>query len=375
MPQPNGYEKAERLVVDLSQKIPESVYKRWPDGASTEQLRNQLAPIRPILQEVRATFQMGWWTRPELSNNAPPIKSSEFRSCAWAFATESVVSRSQGDYVAAMQRSLDAMELGCKLARGAWLYPRIVAKTCHAIGFAQAEQTALLLSGGQIPAVLTRVRRVRDSWPPLRTTLDIERIQTMANYSDYFRTGDVRPPCELEDGLGPALRLLIQPRRAVLATVDHYLSDEQRELVKPVRERVPVRMPEDAWSRTILLYHDVISDPWRTEKLGTQFALLEVALAVRMYYLEHGRFPTRLSDISKKWLPAIPVDLWDQPITYRLKSGQPVIYSLGPDGKDDGGQPTDPIDLTPSSRGDLVFGKLSHRLRSPRAQGNRMPHH
>src|SRR5438445_771231 len=46
MPQPNGYEKAERLVVDLSQKIPESVYKRWPDGASTEQLHNQLAPIR-----------------------------------------------------------------------------------------------------------------------------------------------------------------------------------------------------------------------------------------------------------------------------------------------------------------------------------------
>src|SRR5207245_1249906 len=104
----------------------------------------------------------------------------------------------------------------------------------------------------------------------------------------------------------------------------------------------------------------------RWEREGTHLALLEVALAVRMYYLEHGRYPGRVSEISKKWLPAVPIDLWDQPIAYRLKDGQPIIYSLGPDGKDDGGRPADPIGLTPGSRGDLVFGKMSHRLqRSP----------
>jgi hypothetical protein len=81
-----------------------------------------------------------------------------------------------------------------------------------------------------------------------------------------------------------------------------------------------------------------------------------------MHYLGHGHYPARLADISKTWLPVIPVDLWDQPITYRLKNGQPVTYSLGPDGKDDGGRPADPIDLTPASRGDLVFGQLSHHL-------------
>ena len=91
-------------------------------------------------------------------------------------------------------------------------------------------------------------------------------------------------------------------------------------------------------------------------------ALLEVALAVRMHYLEHGRYPARLAEVSRRWLPEVPRDLWDQPIAYHLKNGRPVIYSLGPDGKDDGGQPADPIDLTPATRGDLVFGHLSHHL-------------
>lgn len=84
-----------------------------------------------------------------------------------------------------------------------------------------------------------------------------------------------------------------------------------------------------------------------------------MALAVRINYQAHGRDPTKMADVSRRWLPRVPSDVWDQSIAYRLKDGKPVIYSLGPDGKDDAGRPTDPFKPT---KGDLVFGKLTRRL-------------
>jgi hypothetical protein len=101
--------------------------------------------------------------------------------------------------------------------------------------------------------------------------------------------------------------------------------------------------------------------------MKTDLALLEVALAVRMHYVYNGYHPRRLADIDRRWLPHPPVDLWDQPVQYRLNGERPVIYSLGMNGKDDGGQDVNPDQTThqyesgTSIPGDVVFGRLSRR--------------
>src|SRR5438874_11644086 len=57
MPSPNGYVRAEQLVAQLYAKVPQSGLLRyqWLSG-SLNQRRSQLAPVRPILNQVRATF-------------------------------------------------------------------------------------------------------------------------------------------------------------------------------------------------------------------------------------------------------------------------------------------------------------------------------
>ena len=84
-----------------------------------------------------------------------------------------------------------------------------------------------------------------------------------------------------------------------------------------------------------------------------------VAIALEFYRRAHGRFPETLAQLTPTLLPHVPDDrITGDPVRYRLVNGRPLIYSLGPDGKDDGGHPADANRLTPTTRGDLVFGKL-----------------
>jgi hypothetical protein len=47
-------------------------------------------------------------------------------------------------------------------------------------------------------------------------------------------------------------------------------------------------------------------------------------------------------------------------VVYRLTSGKPLVYSLGPDGKDNGGLAANVRHLGKTPPGDLVFGQLNY---------------
>jgi hypothetical protein len=67
-----------------------------------------------------------------------------------------------------------------------------------------------------------------------------------------------------------------------------------------------------------------------------------MALAARLYELEHGRLPARLEELVPKYLPAVP----DDPMADGKKMGyvageeQPKLYSVGENLADDGGSET-----------------------------------
>jgi hypothetical protein len=62
------------------------------------------------------------------------------------------------------------------------------------------------------------------------------------------------------------------------------------------------------------------------------------ALAVEGYRLKHGGWPQTLDALVPGWLKAVPVDPYDgKPLRYRHAAEGVVVYSVGKDGKDDGG--------------------------------------
>jgi len=63
------------------------------------------------------------------------------------------------------------------------------------------------------------------------------------------------------------------------------------------------------------------------------------ALALERYRLRHGQYPDTLAILLPEYLKQLPQDPWDgRPLRYRLKpDGSFTLWSVGIDGKDDGG--------------------------------------
>jgi len=76
----------------------------------------------------------------------------------------------------------------------------------------------------------------------------------------------------------------------------------------------------------------------------------DAVIAVERFQRAHGRLPAKLEELVPKYLPQVPIDPFDgQPLRYVLRNQQYVIYSVGEDGVDNGGQGND------AGQPDLLF--------------------
>ncbi len=74
----------------------------------------------------------------------------------------------------------------------------------------------------------------------------------------------------------------------------------------------------------------------------TQQQMMLAAIAIARHQLRHGGVPTSLKALVPEYLPILPKDWMDgKPLRYEPKSAHTyLLYSVGEDGKDDGGDPS-----------------------------------
>ena len=70
--------------------------------------------------------------------------------------------------------------------------------------------------------------------------------------------------------------------------------------------------------------------------------IVVTAIALKRYQLQHGEWPDKLAKLVPQYLLAVPQDaMTGQPLPYHRKSdGTFLLYSVGEDGIDNGGDPT-----------------------------------
>jgi hypothetical protein len=77
-----------------------------------------------------------------------------------------------------------------------------------------------------------------------------------------------------------------------------------------------------------------------------------VAVAMTRFRLDHGKLPSGLDELVPKYLESIPADPFDgKPLRLAVKEDRRIIYSVGPDGVDDGGVEIYGKD----QKGDVIF--------------------
>ena len=87
--------------------------------------------------------------------------------------------------------------------------------------------------------------------------------------------------------------------------------------------------------------------------------LMETALALAVYRARHGRYPQSLQALMPELLAEVPRDLFtaDRKVIYRRQEDGYLLYSVGPNGRDDGGNLEAPMETW-----DVGLGVRSPRL-------------
>jgi hypothetical protein len=77
----------------------------------------------------------------------------------------------------------------------------------------------------------------------------------------------------------------------------------------------------------------------RTE---TGCLVVGTAIALKRFQLKHGKLPETLGELVPEFSRSVPIDPYDgKPLRYHPNAdGTYLLYSIGEDGKDDGGDPT-----------------------------------
>ena len=70
-----------------------------------------------------------------------------------------------------------------------------------------------------------------------------------------------------------------------------------------------------------------------------QFEVTNLAFSLAAYRADHGGYPAKLADLTPKYVPSIPKDLFSgRDLHYQQQANGYVLYSVGVNGKDDGGK-------------------------------------
>ncbi len=87
------------------------------------------------------------------------------------------------------------------------------------------------------------------------------------------------------------------------------------------------------------------------------------AIALERHWLKHGRYPDTLEKLRPEYFPALPLDpINGRPLHYRLNAdGTYTLWSVGMNGKDDGGDATIPASKRqePQEARDLVWPRIN----------------
>lgn len=323
----------------------------------------------------------------------PPLRSastrfpyySGFRSLARLLALKASLEANSGRYDEAVQTGLDAVEMGCTIPRGGTAIAGMVGIAIESIGRRHLWEYAAHLSPAEARNAATRLERIRarrfaywqtlqeEKWAAQAAMLEMLRAPTAAQdvgeliwEDDSGQQQSVPPPFAAFSG---NLFFMAHSKRAIVDGYTRYMDQEiLRNRAPYASAGPPIPIPRNA----VIEAYAISAEQARLKATvnDAQDGMLQTALALQAFRGEHGAYPAALAELTPGYMASSIADPFGrgQPLGYRRTGSTFVLYSVGPDGVDDGGRPIDHPEANASSpsarymvnidsKGDIVAGK------------------
>ncbi|MBW3624834.1 MAG: type II secretion system protein GspG [Armatimonadetes bacterium] len=392
LPRPNAfpdYVAAVNAIRDTSynkylSKVSPSTSKPRADldrPATLAQKDALLKKNEAALRRLRQAFAHEYRAPPPApSFDASFAHYKRFREMARLLAFESEVRAAHKDWDGAMSSAVDAIRLGEDVFRGSGLIGRLVGIAIQTVGRKGAWPAVRHLNADDAKAAARRMESLMARHVPLWVTMENEKEWTQAALREWYKDPDSLDLSDLEETEkgGPPARsspLARLAMRRMIRTGYRNYTDYMEESIAKLKRPYPMQGPDPEVPQDVLtpiLGPDPSAAAVRDTNNTAQNRLLTVALALQAYRAERGAYPRVLSALVPDYLKAVPADPFAKAGTlkYRRENGTYRLYSIGPDGKDDGGTPIDdPAEIARSegnprtrysvrerSQGDIVAG-------------------
>ena len=137
-------------------------------------------------------------------------------------------------------------------------------------------------------------------------------------------------------------QLYMTSKRQLLNEYGAYLDKNIEEARKPYLLRKDLPYPPEIMTVHLFpVFQKAGDDDGIVVANDTENALLLTACALQAYHAEHGSYPASLTALVPDELTHLPADPFapGAALCYKPKGDKYLLYSIGPDGKDDGGLP------------------------------------
>jgi hypothetical protein len=326
---------------------------RTPPGAA--EATTVVAAHGDALKRVREGLRHAY-AEPAASDYADPSARLEsYRSLAWLLALEAYTYRQRDRMEDAAASYLDAIRFGVLCQNDAPRASRLTGIYCEYVGRSGLWDMLPKMEAGTAARTALALQDIAAAKPPIGTMVaaDIRigsAIIARATSDPFWRfqgwtTLAGRQQQALPWYGRPVLYLSTLPtsRAGMIRRYENWLRAAEARASTPY-PRSPSRFEHGLLDFFGRLYLNSYQEELVKNDLDTaQNEILAVALAAHAYRLERGRpAPSIGALVDARVLRRVPTDPFDplhKPIRYSLTPIEPVIYSVGPDGRDDTGVP------------------------------------
>lgn len=306
------------------------------------QMQALLSANQPAFELLRQGFTAEYCEIPCRSSSVLFPHFGKFREMSRALAADAYTRSCAGDWSGAMTSSLDGLRLGEDIPHGGIIMSLLVGIAIQNIARKQTWQIVPHLSAAEAAAATHRLETIMARHVPFADILQEEKWMTEASLLEAFNNPKLK-------------EMLQQDPNADQKTKDYFTHNSVSTIVKQhaeymdamiAREKQPYaaqsaepKLPDNSLPQAMRpvfgkgRFKEIIST--------TQNALLLTTLALQSYFAQYHQYPEKLSTETLTDLKAIPADPFavNQPLRYKRTATGYLLYSIGPDGKDDGGAP------------------------------------
>jgi hypothetical protein len=280
-----------------------------------------------------------------------------YRNMARFLAFSAHVRAEKGDYTASLRLALDGMELGQAGQHETVLIGCLVGIALQSIGRTPAWDILPQLSEQDAAAGARRVASIMARQPAdFASVLTEEKYTGQSGLLEIFHQPRTKWATYIVDTPTYWAPLFIINKREAMTQYTAYCDAHiaRARLPRSKRGALP---PEPKNFLASFLIPVTNKAELKSDICLCENRLLMVALAVRAYQAKHGASPTTLADLVPTYMNAIPDDPFGSgPLLYKRTGSSYVLYSVGPNGVDDGGTPITGKAIEETSAGDIVAG-------------------